>query len=170
MALAVTLEDSTYDTWGAYRGRPSCSRWSTVCRWVVKRTQEPELLGFFVAAVLKIVVAALSHYVNETFYQGSLDANRYDKAVAALLVGPLRKGDLENLGEISGIVVHRGPHGYSRLTCVGMFLVYSAFGFIGLCLLYVAFCEALPDVIGTLSRYLTPTDVVLAVEHSSFSC
>ena len=43
---------------------------------------------------------------------------------------------------------------------IGTFLVFSAFGFIGLCFLYVAFCEALPDGDRTLYRrllFLTPT-------------
>ena len=166
VALAVTLEDSTYDTWGAYLWAPVLLALAyPICRWVVKRTREPELLGFFFAvAVLKIVVGAVtSHYVNEAFYKGSSDANRYDKA-AALLVGPLRKGIFENLGEISGTRFTEVLTGVVQAvigeTRIGTFLVFSAFGFIGLCLLYVAFCEALPDGDRTLYRrllFLTPT-------------
>jgi hypothetical protein len=165
VGLAVMLDGSTYDTWGAFIWAPVLLMLALpLCRWMARRTGEPEVAGFlFGAAALKIVVgAALRYYMVDAVY-GAGDAFRYDDA-AAELVGPFRQGELGGLGKVTGTrfleIVDGLVQAVIGETMVGAFLVFSAMGFVGFCFLYLAFCEAHPSGDSTLYRrllFLTPT-------------
>ena len=165
VGLAFMLDGSTYDTWGAFIWGPVLLMLALpLCRWVANTTGEPEMAGFlFGAAALKIVVGAtLRYYMVDAVY-GAGDAFRYDTA-AAELVEPFRKGEFGEVGTVTGTrfleIVDGLVQAVIGQTMVGAFLVFSAMGFLGLCLLYLAFCEALPSGDRTLYRrllFLTPT-------------
>jgi hypothetical protein len=131
---------------------------------VAKRTGEPEIAGFlFAMAGLKIVVGATVRYYMVDAVYGAGDAFRYDDA-AAELVGPFRRGEFGDLGKVTGTRFLEILNGIVQAligeTMVGAFLVFSAMGFVGMCLLYLAFCEAHPTGDRTLYRrllFLTPT-------------
>lgn len=165
IALAVTLDGTTYDTWGAYVWAPVLLALAfPLCRWVAKRTGEPEIAGFlFGAAVLKIVVGALARYYMVDAVYGAGDSQRYN-AAGNELAEPFRRGIFDDLGQITGTrfmeIVTGGVQAVIGQTMLGSFLVFSAFGFVGLCFLYLAFCEALPTGNRRLYRwllFLTPT-------------
>lgn len=165
VGLAVMLDGSDYDTWGAFVWGPVLLMLALpLCRWIARKTGEPEIAGFlFGAAALKIVVgAALRYYMVDAVY-GAGDAFRYD-AAAAELVGPFRDGEFGNLGAVTGTRFLEILDGLVQAvigqTMVGAFLVFSAMAFVGLCLLYLAFCEAHPTGDRRLYRrllFLTPT-------------
>jgi len=165
VALAVTIDGTTYDTWGAYVWAPVLLALAfPLCRWVAKRTGEPEIAGFlFGTAALKIVVGAISRYYMVDAVYGGGDSRRYN-AAGNELAEPFRQGVFEDLGKITGtrfIEILTGVvQAVIGQTVVGSFLVFSAFGFVGLCLLYLAFCEALPQGNRRVYRwllFLTPT-------------
>jgi hypothetical protein len=165
VGLALMLDGTTYDTWGAFVWGPAMVLLSLpLCRWVAGRTREPELAGFFfAAAALKIVVGAgVRYYMVDAVY-GAGDAFGYDRA-AGELVDPFRRGDFGGLGEITGTrfleVLNGVVQAIIGKTMVGSFLVFSTFSFVGMCLLYLAFCEGHPTGDRTLYRrllFLTPT-------------
>lgn len=166
LGLAVTLDRTTYDKWGLFVWAPVVMLLSLpICRWLAVRTGEPDRYRFFVGvAFLKIVIGGLLRYfVLTEVYASAGDAVRYDNA-AALLAGPFRNGDFTNLGEITGTrfleVVAGLVQALIGETYVGTFIVFSFFGFVGLALLYAAFCEALPNGNRVLFRrllFLLPT-------------
>lgn len=165
IGLAFMLDGSTYDTWGAFVWGPFLLFLALpICRWVANRTQQPEIAGFlFGAAALKIVIGATTRYYMVDAVYGAGDSLSYDNA-AAELVEPFRRGTFGGLGEVTGTrfleIVNGLVQAIIGETMVGTFLVFSFFGFVGLCLLYVAFCEALPDGDRVLYRrllFLTPT-------------
>jgi hypothetical protein len=165
IGLAVMLDGSTYDTWGAFIWAPLMLALALpLCRWVAKRTGEPEIAGFlFGVAALKIVAgASLRYYMVDAVY-GAGDAFGYDNA-AAELVEPFRAGQFGGVGAVTGTRFLEILNGLVQAvigqTMIGSFLVFSAMGFVGLCLLYLAFCEAHPPGDRTLYRrllFLTPT-------------
>jgi hypothetical protein len=165
VGLAVTIDGTTYDTWGAFVWAPVLLALAyPLCRWVAHRTGEPHIAGFlFGAAVLKIIVGAVTRYYMVDAVYGAGDSMRYDDA-AAELTEPFRQGIFEGLGEITGTrfleIVNGLVQAVIGQTMVGSFLVFAALGFVGLCFLYLAFHEALPDGDRTLYRrllFLTPT-------------
>jgi hypothetical protein len=165
LGLALMLDGTTYDTWGAFVWAPVLLALAfPLCRWVADRTGEPEIAGFlFFAAALKLVGGACARYYMVDAVYGAGDSFRYDDA-AAELVEPFRRGVFENLGEITGTrfieIVDGIVQAIIGQTMVGSFLVFSGFAFVGLCLLYLAFCEALPNgdrVIYRRLLFLTPT-------------
>jgi len=165
LGLAIMLDGSTYDTWGAFIWAPLLLVLALpLCRWVANRTGEPHLAGFlFAMAALKIVVGATVRYYMVDAVYGAGDAFRYDDA-AAELVGPFRSGELGDLGKVTGTrfleILNGAVQAVIGETMVGAFLVFSAMGFVGMCLLYLAFCEAHPTGDRTLYRrllFLTPT-------------
>lgn len=151
VGLVLTLDSSTYDIWGVFVWAPLMLLASLpVCRFVVRRTADPEAIRFLMgAALLKVVVGAVAQYaVVESIYSGRADATRYDRA-AELLAPQLRALDFSDLGKISGTRFQEVLTGVVQAgigdTKLGTFVVFSFFGFVGMCLLYLAFCEALPD-------------------------
>jgi hypothetical protein len=165
LGLATMLDGSDYDTWGAFLWGPLMLALAyPLCRWVATKTNEPEVASFlFGAAALKIVIGATVRYYMVDAVYGSGDAFGYDKA-AAELVGPFRRGIFDDLGQITGTrfleVLNGVVQAVIGQTMVGSFLVFSFFAFAGLCLLYLAFCEALPNGDRRLYRwllFLTPT-------------
>lgn len=165
LGLGTMLDGSTYDTWGAFVWGPILMMLAfPFCRWVARKTGEPEIAGFlFAAAALKIVVgASLRYYMVDAVY-GEGDAVGYDRA-AGELVEPFRRGIFQDLGQITGTrfleIVDGLVQAVIGQTMVGTFLVFSAMAFLGMCFLYLAFCEALPQGDRTLYRrllFLTPT-------------
>ncbi len=165
VGLALMLDGSTYDTWGAFLWGPVLLMLALpLCRWIARRTGEPQIAGFlFGAAALKVVIGAtLRYYMVDAVY-GAGDAFRYDDA-AAELVRPFRDGQFGDLGQVTGTRFLEILDGLVQAvigeTMVGAFLVFSAMGFVGICLLYLAFCEAHPIGDRTLYRrllFLTPT-------------
>jgi hypothetical protein len=165
IGLALTLDGTTYDTWGAFIWGPALLVLAfPLCRWVANRTGEPEIAGFlFGAAVLKIIVgASVRYYMVDSVY-GYGDSVRYDR-VGGELAGSFRQGVFEDLGRISGTrlleIVTGVVQAVIGQTIMGSFLVFAAFGFLGMCFFYLAFCELLPDGDRTLYRrllFLTPT-------------
>lgn len=165
LGLALMLDGSDYDTWGAFLWGPVMLAVAyPLCRWVANKTNEPEVASFlFGAAALKIVIGATVRYYMVDAVYGSGDAFGYDKA-AAELVGPFRRGIFEDVGQITGTrfleVLNGVVQALIGQTMVGSFLVFSFFAFAGLCLLYLAFCEAMPNGDRKLYRrllFLTPT-------------
>lgn len=165
IGLAVMVDGATYDTWGAVIWGPILLLLALpLCRWVAHKTNEPDLVGFlFAAAALKIVIGAVTRYYMVDAVYGAGDSQRYDDA-AALLAEPFRRGIFQDLGQITGTrfleIVDGVVQAVIGQTMVGSFLVFAAFGFVGLCLLYLAFCEALPNGDHTLYRrllFLTPS-------------
>lgn len=166
VGLAYYLDRSDYDTWGGFIWGPvTLGIAYVVARWTARRTGERSLVRFLMgAAVLKIIVGSLARYVViYDLYDGLADAGRYDDA-AADLVQPFRQGMFEELGKISGTRFVEVLNGIVQAvigeTELGSFFVFSLFGFVGMCLVYVAFCEALPNSDRRLFRmllYLTPT-------------
>ena len=165
LGLGIMLDGSTYDTWGAFVWGPVLLVLAfPLCHWVARKTGEPEIAGFlFAAAALKIVVgASLRYYMVDAVY-GAGDAFGYDRA-AGELVEPFRRGIFQDLGQITGTrfleIVDGLVQAIIGRTMVGSFLVFSAMAFVGICFLYLAFCEALPNGDHTLYRrllFLTPT-------------
>ena len=166
VGLAVTLERSSYDTWGGFVWGPALLLLCLpLARWVARCAREPEIIRFLMgAAVLKIVIGAILRYVTaQAFYGGLADAAVYDNA-GAVLAPQFRRGIFHDLGKISGTRfieilsgIVQAVIGESRM---GNFFVFSFMGFLGLCLLYVAFSEAVPDGNRTLFRrllFLTPS-------------
>jgi hypothetical protein len=166
VGLVFTVERYSYDIWGAFIWGPVVMLLTMpVARWVAKRTDEPEVLPFLLgAALLKVIVGPLARYTSaEVFYGGLADAARYDNA-GAVLASQLRVLDFTGLGAISGTrfmeVLSGAVQAVIGDTRMGNFFVFSLFGFVGMCLLYVAFCEALPGGDRRLYRrllFLFPT-------------
>ncbi|MEO7572233.1 MAG: hypothetical protein ABIX10_07335 [Acidimicrobiales bacterium] len=165
VGAAIMLDGTTYDTWGAFIWGPLLLLLAyPLCRWVANKTGEPHIAGFlFGAAALKIVVGAVTRFYMVDAVYGAGDSLRYDDA-AAELAGPFRNGIFQDLGEVTGTrfleIVNGVVQAVIGETLVGSFLVFAAFGFVGMCLLYLAFCEARPNGSRTLYRrllFLTPT-------------
>ena len=141
LGLGIMLDGSDYDTWGAFVWGPIVMALAfPLCRWVARRTGQPEIAGFlFGAAALKIVVgSSLRYYMVDAVY-GAGDAFGYDIA-AGKMVEPFRRGIFENLGQITGTrfleIVNGLVQAVIGQTMVGTFLVFSGMAFVGLCLLY----------------------------------
>ncbi|MEQ1788162.1 MAG: hypothetical protein ABL966_13995, partial [Acidimicrobiales bacterium] len=165
IGLAIMLDGSSYDTWGAFIWAPVMLALALpLCRWVAAKTGEPEIAGFlFGAAALKIVIGAgLRYYMVDAVY-GAGDAFGYDRA-AAELTDQFQVGEFGGLGKVTGTRFLEIVNGLVQTvigqTMVGSFLVFSALGFLGMCFLYLAFCEAHPTGDRQLYRrllFLTPT-------------
>jgi hypothetical protein len=166
VGLVLTVERYTYDIWGAFIWGPVVLLLTLpVARWVARRTGEPEVVPFLLGAgFLKVVIGPLARYASaEVFYGGVGDSARYHNA-GAELADQLRHLDFTGLGSISGTrfidVLTGGVQAVIGETRMGTFLVFSLFGFVGMCLLYLAFCEALPGGDRRLYRrllFLFPT-------------
>lgn len=166
VGLAVTIENYGYDIWGAFIWGPVLLLCCLpLCRWAARRTGDPDVVRFLMAAaVLKVIVGSVLRYASaQAFYGALTDAARYDNA-GAELAPFFRRGVFEDLGAISGTrfieVVSGAVQAVIGDTRMGTFLVFSFFGFVGMVLLYVAFCQALPEGNRRFFRlllFLTPT-------------
>lgn len=166
LGLAVTVDRYGYDIWGGFIWGPvlllACL---PLCRWVARVTDEPGAVQLLMgAALLKVIGGGWARYLTlQAFYEGGGDSLAYDEAAAAL-TPQLRSFDLTGLGKLSGTrfveVLTGAVQAVIGNTYFGSFLVFSALGFVGLCLFYVAFCESLPNADrGTfrLLLFFTPT-------------
>lgn len=151
VGLAVTVERYGYDVWGAFVWGPVLVLISVpLCGAVARRCGDPGVARFLVgAAVLKIVVGGVARSAGTALlYDGLGDAERYDTA-ATELASQFRALDFTGLGEISGTRFLEVVTGLVQAaigdTLIGTFFVFSFFGFVGMLLLYLAFCEGVPD-------------------------
>ncbi|MEJ7845333.1 MAG: hypothetical protein WKF93_06785, partial [Acidimicrobiales bacterium] len=151
VGLAVTVERYGYDVWGAFIWGPVLVLISVpLCGAVARRTGDPGVARFLVgAAVLKIVVGGVARSGGTALlYDGLGDAERYDGA-ATELAAQFRLLDFTGLGEISGTRFLEVVAGLVQAaigdTLIGTFFVFSFFSFVGMLLLYLAFCEGVPD-------------------------
>ena len=166
LGLAVTVDTYGYDIWGAFIWAPVLLIAAfPLCRWVARVTGEPGVVQLLMgAALLKVVGGGWARYITlQAFYEGGGDSLAYDDA-AAVLAPQLRSLDLTGLGKLSGTrfmeVLTGSVQAVIGSTYLGTFLVFSALGFVGLCLFYVAFCESLPNADRSTFRLLlffTPT-------------
>lgn len=166
IGLAWSFEKFDYDVWGAFVWGPVLIVAAVpLCRSVARRVGEPEITLFLVgAAVLKIIIGSLLRFgTAQAFYGGVADAAQYDNA-AAVLAPQLRHLDFRDLGGLSGTRVLEVLTGFVQAaigeTRLGTFFVFSAMGFVGMLLLYLGFCEVVPNGDRTLYRrllFLTPT-------------
>lgn len=157
IGLAVAMEQASYDIWGAFWIAPllllACL---PVARSVANAEGNRGLAGWLMgAALLKIVIGSCVRYANlELVYEGSGDANRYDRAGAAL-AGAIRSLDYQDLGKISGTrfieVLTAHVYAVTGATKLGGFMVFSTLGFLGLVAFYRAFVVAFPE--GDPRRY-----------------
>jgi hypothetical protein len=151
VGLAVTVERYGYDVWGAFIWGPVLVLVSVpLCGAVARRTGDPGVARFLVgAAVLKIVVGGVGRSGGTALlYDGLGDAERYDTA-ATELASQFRLLDFTGVGEISGTRFLEVVTGLVQAaigdTLIGTFFVFSFFSFVGMLLLYLAFCEGVPD-------------------------
>lgn len=151
VGLAVTVERYGYDVWGAFIWGPVLVLISVpLCGAVARRTGDPGVARFLVgAAVLKIVVGGVARSGGTTLlYDGLGDAGRYD-VLAAELASQFRALDFTGLGEISGTRFLEVVTGLVQAaigdTLMGTYFVFSFLSFVGMLLLYLAFCEGVPD-------------------------
>lgn len=151
VGLAVTVERFSYDVWGAFIWGPLLVLVSMpLCGAVARRTGDPGVVRFLVgAAVLKIVVGGVTRSAGTALLYGGLgDATRYDRA-GTELAPQLRNLDFTELGQISGTRFLEVLTGLVQAvvgdTLIGTFFVFSFLSFLGMLLLYLAFCEGVPD-------------------------
>lgn len=149
--LAVTVQRYSYDVWGAFIWGPILLLVCVpLCGAVARRAGDPDVARFLMgAAALKIVVGGVARSGGTVLLYGGLaDAARYD-AAATELAPQLRNLDFTGLGEISGTVFLELVAGLVQAvvgdTLIGTFFVFSFFSFVGMLLLYLAFCEGVPD-------------------------
>jgi hypothetical protein len=149
--LAVTVERYSYDVWGAFIWGPILVLVSVpLCGAVARRAGDPDLARFLVgAAVLKIVVGGVARSGGTALLYGGLaDAARYDRA-GTELAGQFRSLDFTGVGEISGTRLLEVVTGLVQAvvgdTLIGTFFVFAFLSFVGTLLLYLAFCEGVPD-------------------------
>ena len=125
-----------------------------------------------IAAGVKVFAAPLLRYwMAFSVYGGSADAARYHDAGVGL-APLLRRGIYSGLGEISGTrfleVLTGQVYALTGPTRLGVFMVFSWFGFLGCYLFYRAFRIAYPDGDGrryAMLVFFFPTTAVLARDH-----
>jgi hypothetical protein len=166
LGLALTIEDYSYDIWGAFIvGPPVMLICLALARRVARVTGELQVASFlFGAAFLKVIIGPLLRYSTaQQFYGRIADAGGYDDA-GALLAPLFRRGIVPELGSVTKTTFIEVLSGVVQAfigdTRLGNYLVFSLFGFIGLICFYLAFCEAFPEGDRRLYRlvlFLTPT-------------
>jgi hypothetical protein len=166
LGLALTVDRYSYDIWGAFIWGPALLMAALpLTRWIARRTGDPGAVRVLMAAAfVKIVGGGWGRFITaQAFYDGGGDSRAYDRA-AEVLAPQLRRLDFTDLGKLSGTrfveVVTGAVQAVIGNSYVGSFLVFSTFGFVGLCLFYLALCEGVPTANRTVYRavlFFTPT-------------
>jgi hypothetical protein len=158
--LAVAMQTSTYDTWGAFLIAPVLILLTVpFATHAAKRERDPSVGRFLMlASVVKLLVGTGARYfMIYGLYGGNGDSEAYHKA-GLTLADQLRHLDYTDLGKISStrsIEVLTGQiYGFLGPTKLGAFLVFSWISLIGLYFFYFAFQEAFPHRPTRLCRWL----------------
>jgi hypothetical protein len=155
-ALAVAMDRSSYNVWGAFWVGPLLLGLTVpIANRVARQENDPKVGRLILLAfVAKVIVGSTLRYIAVTAIYGSGDSISY--SAAGRVLAPLfRQGVYQDLGKVSGtrfieiltgqIFAGIGP------TDLGAYFVYSWLGFLGLVLLVRAFRIAVPD--GDHARY-----------------
>jgi hypothetical protein len=156
IALAVAMNRSTYDIWGAFWVGPALFALTVPIAHRIARVDNDPGLGRLIlgAFVAKVIGGAVLRYAMVYGVYGSGDSERYD--LAGRVLAPLfRHGDYTDLGKVTGTrfteLLTGQVYAVIGPTRLGGFLVFSWLAFLGLVLMVRAFQLAVPE--GDQRRY-----------------
>lgn len=158
VALLWSMENATYDVWGAILIAPILLLLTLpIARRVARTEGDQRMVRIIIwALVLKLAASIVRYFVAFEVYEGSADAARYIRHGQAMaesfrqgifqVATPAGSSGTEFTAYIAGIVFSFiGP------TALGGYLVFSWMGFWGLYFFYRAFRIGVPD--GDYRRY-----------------
>ncbi|MEY2454198.1 MAG: hypothetical protein QOD92_3772 [Acidimicrobiaceae bacterium] len=156
IGLAVTMQATDYNIWGAFLVAPVLLLLTVPFATSAARRDRDPRIGrlILMAAVIKLSIGTGLRYMQTTvLYKGS-DATAYIRE-GVLLAPQFRQWKFGDLGSLVGtrfIEVTTGlVVAVVNETSLGLYVVYSWFAFVGLCLFYQAFRLAFPE--GNHRRY-----------------
>jgi hypothetical protein len=157
VALAWSMENTSFDVWGAVLLAPLLVALTVpLAVRVARREADPRLVRIILTAlVLKLIGSVARYAVAFVLYEGVADAGFYDEA-GREVASALRDGVfVADVGKVIGTgfikIVTGVVYAVIGPTKLGGFLVFSWLGFWGLYLFYRAFRLAVPD--GDPRRY-----------------
>jgi hypothetical protein len=156
VGLAVTMQTTDYDIWGAFVIGPALLLLTVPFATRAARRDGDPRIGrlILMAAVIKLSIGTGLRYVQTTVLYKGADATAYIRE-GVLLAPQFRQWNFGDLGSLIGTRFIEVTTGLVVAvideTSLGIYVVYSWVAFIGLCLFYQAFRLAFPE--GNHRRY-----------------